>query len=130
MNFLSAQIKTYLFLGVLGILALWWFTRKGVAASAAAAITGAAVDAAGGAVAGVAQGLGKQVGIPLTDAEKCAAAMANRDSWNASLYCDLATYLKYEKDSIFGGAVVQAGTNTGAANAPVPQNLGVTGSTW
>jgi hypothetical protein len=114
----------------MALVALYVFTRKGVAGSVTSAVTGAVIDAAGGVVTGTVQGLGKQVGIPLTDAELCAKAMSERDSWNASLYCDLATYLKYEKDSIFGGSIVQAGTNTGATNAPVPQNMGVTGSTW
>jgi len=130
MNFLSGTIKTYLFLGALALVALYWFTRKGVAGGVGQAVSQAAVEAVGGVAVGVVEGVGTTVGIPMTNEEKCQLAMKNRDSWNASLYCDLATFLKYEKDSIFGSSVVQAGTNTGATNAPVPQNMGVTGAGW
>lgn len=113
---MSTLIKTYLFLGALALGALYWFTRKGNAAAVGVAVSQAAVSAAEGVVTGASESL---LGIPQTDAEKCSLAMQNRDSLSASLYCDLATFLTYEKDSIFASDVVQSGAVNGSQNSTV-----------
>jgi len=46
----------------------------------------------------------------------CAKAISEKNSLDASLYCDLATFLSYEKSSIFGSAVAQSGVVSGADN--------------
>lgn len=66
------------------------------AASVGKSVGIAAGQATGGAVTGAAQGvIQAATGIPLTDAEKCAYARKNGNSYDASLYCDVSTYLNY-----------------------------------
>lgn len=55
----------------------------------------AAVGAADGAAAGVVVGAGSIMGIPDTDMDKCRAAMAAGDTFDASLYCPAPVFLKY-----------------------------------
>lgn len=58
-----------------------------------------AVDLAGNTAAGVVVGIGDQVGLPDPSTaeamDKCAAAMADGRTWDASLYCPAGTFLKY-----------------------------------
>jgi hypothetical protein len=100
---MNSMIKGYLFLGALALAALYWITRSGNAGAVGLAVSQAAADMAGGVV----QGASTAVGIPLTNEQKCANAMKNRDSLDVSLYCDAATFLKYEKDLMFGSDIAQ-----------------------
>lgn len=71
---------------VLYVAARGW---RGAAASAA----NAAVNVAGGVVEGTVTGVGQMIGIPATDAEKCEAAIARGDTWEASFYCPAGTFI-------------------------------------
>jgi len=53
------------------------------------------VNAADGLVSGTVKGVGSLVGVPDTDEQKCAAAMAAGRTWDASFYCPAGTWLKY-----------------------------------
>ena len=82
--------------------------KKGAAAGVGAAIGGAAVDLANGAVSGVAFSLGDIFGVPRTDESKCAQARAAGDTWAASQYCTAGTFMGYAWDAAttaVGGAV-------------------------
>lgn len=69
---------------------------QGSAATAAGkAIGRASVDLADGIVAGTVKGVGGAVSIPDTDPERCNAATAAGDTWNASLYCTAGSFIKY-----------------------------------
>jgi hypothetical protein len=105
---MNAIVKTYIILGALAVAVLYWFTRKGNAANIGIAVSQAAVDLTAGAV----QGAATIVGVPLTNDEKCQLALKNRDSLDVSLYCDAATFFKYEKDMIFGSDVTQIAPGT------------------
>lgn len=58
-----------------------------------------AVDLAGNTTAGVVVGIGDQVGLPDPSTpeaqDKCASALAEGRTWEASLYCPAGTFLKY-----------------------------------
>lgn len=54
--------------------------------------TKAAVNVTTGVFQGAVAGIGEAVGIPDTDAAKCAAAQAAGDSWDASFYCPIGTW--------------------------------------
>lgn len=54
----------------------------------------AGVNVATGLVTGTVAGIGEAVGIPDTDPDKCAAAVAAGDSWEASFACPVGTWLK------------------------------------
>lgn len=105
---MTALMKGWLFIGALALGLLYWITRKGNAAGVGLAVSQAAVDMAGGVVEGAASA----VGVPLTNAEKCANAIKNRDSMDVSFYCDALTFLKYEKDLMFGSDVSQTAKQT------------------
>jgi len=66
----------------LAVVVYLWLKKKG-AAGVGAAVGGAAADAAAGVVVGV----GGALGIPETNAAKCAQAKADGDLWGQSLYC-------------------------------------------
>ena len=74
-------------LGVAALLALY-LAKKGVAGAVAGAVT-----AAGDAAVGTVYGIGDFIGIPRTDAERCAKAKAEGDLWAQSLYCPAATFV-------------------------------------
>jgi len=101
---MSAIVKTYLILGALAIAAFYWLTRKGNALAIGSAVSRAAVDM----TSGVIEGAATVIGVPMTNEEKCQLALKNRDSLDVSLYCDLGTFLKYEKDMMFGSDVKQS----------------------
>lgn len=54
-----------------------------------------AVNLADGAVTGVVTGIGERVGVPQTNADKCAAARAAGDTWAASFACPASDFLSY-----------------------------------
>lgn len=58
-------------------------------------VAAAAVSAVGDAAAGAVKGVSSLVGIPDTDAQKCAAAKAAGDTWSASFYCPAGDWLTY-----------------------------------
>lgn len=62
---------------------------------AAKAVTGAAVDVASGAVAGVVEGVGGVVGIPTTDSGVCELAIKKGETMKASAYCSAPRFIKY-----------------------------------
>lgn len=81
---------------LLGVLALTYFTKvPGAAESAGVALGSAAVDAAGGVVAGAAETIGDAVGVPRTNVDACAAAKAAGSAWDASFACPAADWLSY-----------------------------------
>jgi hypothetical protein len=50
---------------------------------------------------GVVIGVGKIIGIPETEVDKCEALIAAGDWWNASFYCPAGTFLKSATGAIF-----------------------------
>lgn len=97
-----------------GLLFLAYVWHRG-AGGVAQDVSHAAVSAAGGVVTGTVQGVGDTLGIPETDAQKCQAAIAAGDTWNASLYCPAGTFIK----SIFtGGGSTAAASNWSATPTP------------
>ena len=88
-----AKNQLWIVLGIAGVIAVFvaWKGWGG----AASAVAGAAVSATGGAIAGTAEGLGAQVGIPLTDPQKCEAYIAAGNTMSASMYCTAGRFLDY-----------------------------------
>lgn len=74
--------------GVVGALYLFNRGAKGVASDTAEVVGDVASGATQGALHGV-------LGVPYTSEDKCAKAMRECNSWDASFYCDVGTYLKY-----------------------------------
>lgn len=72
-----------------GALALVFFGRQ-IAELLVRGVGGAIVNTASGAVVGI----GKVIGIPEVDAQKCQDALYAGNSLDASLYCPAGTYLK------------------------------------
>lgn len=63
---------------------------------------GVAKDAAKGAVdlaKGTVVGIGEGLGVPATDDQKCRAALAAGNTWEASKYCDAGTFIR---EGVFG----------------------------
>lgn len=58
------------------------------------------VNTAGNLAAGVVVGLGNQVGIPDTDKNECAKALAEGRYWDASFACPAGTFIK----GVFGSS--------------------------
>lgn len=75
--------------GALLLLAALWYAKNH-----AADIGTAAVTAVGDATAGAVIGAGQMIGIPATNPDKCAEAIANGDYWGASFACPAGTFLK------------------------------------
>lgn len=89
----------HLALAVGGIVLAYVLLRG--AKGAAADITSGAVNAVGGVV----EGLGLGLGIPTTDASKCAQAKRDGSLLGQSLYCEAGPFLW----SLPGNAVLEAG---------------------
>lgn len=68
--------------GVVGVYLVYRAVKSGSAGRIAS-------DLAGGAV----QSVGSAVGVPTTDTDKCAAALAADDLWAVSKYCPAGTFL-------------------------------------
>jgi hypothetical protein len=88
--------QKFLLIGV-GVAALALFVlvkKNGAAADAGQVLGGAAVDLAGGAVAGVALGVGDAVGVPRTDMTECEKAIAEGRKLDASFACPAGTFIK------------------------------------
>jgi hypothetical protein len=105
MNNALGQIDDGVMLAVVGGIGILAYVvyKKGIGASAAAVGAGAGsavVGLANGVATGTVNAIGGIVGVPATDAQKCAAAIAGdpnnaSDRWNASLYCPATTFLKF-----------------------------------
>lgn len=87
--------------GVAALALLIIVKKKGAAADAGAAVGSAVVDAAGGVVAGVAEGLGDQIGVPRTDMTECERAKAEGRKLDASFACPAGDFISYSWDQIF-----------------------------
>lgn len=73
--------------------ALVFLKSGGTAADTGRALGGAAVDMADGVISGVVVGIGEQVGIPQTDAERGRAELAAGDYWNASFHLPAGEFI-------------------------------------
>lgn len=80
-------------LAVAALLA-WHFLPK-LANAAAFNVANTVTDAAGNVIAGAAEGVGATLGVPLTDAQKCAAAKAANAKLDASFYCPAGDFLSW-----------------------------------
>lgn len=78
----------------LGAFLLYKLVTRGVAGTAAditQGVVGGVVNAGAGAVIGA----GQAVGIPPTDADKCADAIYAGRTWDASFDCPAGTFIRY-----------------------------------
>lgn len=91
---LSKNERNLLMLGGAGALVLLLYGPQiaaWLARSASRSAVGIPIELAKNIVIGT----GEAVGIPQTDPAKCAAAIASQATWDASLYCDAVTFLRY-----------------------------------
>jgi hypothetical protein len=58
------------------------------------ALGGLVVDAADGAVSGVAYGIGDRIGVPRTNETECEKAIREGRTWDASFACPAGTFIK------------------------------------
>lgn len=89
----------------------------------AKAVTGAAVNAVGGAVEGTVKAIGENVGVPDTNKTQCQKDLAAGNTWASSFSCDAGTFIK----SLFG-----IGTSKPATETKTPEikaNTATLGST-
>lgn len=82
-----------------------YLSKKGVQ-GVVADVTAGAINGAGGVVIGALE----PFGIPRTSETKCQKAMREGNNWDASFYCDAATFLAWQKrgaettfNELFGG---------------------------
>lgn len=59
------------------------------------ALGGAAVDLVGGIMSGAVVGIGEAVGVPETAPDRCAAAKAAGDTWEASFACPAGDFVSW-----------------------------------
>lgn len=83
----------YMVVGVVVGLAAVLVLLKKNPAGVGEAVGGAAVDLAGGVVAGAAQGVGDVLGIPRTNETECEKAMREGRYWDASFACPAGTFI-------------------------------------
>lgn len=83
----------------------WW--GKGLARTAASAAVGAAGNVAAGAI----EGVGQQVGVPVTNMNECQRALAEGRYWDASFACPAGTFIS----GVFGGAPAPAAPAQGGS---------------
>lgn len=87
-NYITPQNLPFVIGGGVLLLVGLYVLKNGVA-GAAAGIVKAGGDAATGTVVGI----GEVIGIPATDAQKCKAAQAAGEWWEASKYCPAADFI-------------------------------------
>lgn len=75
------------------VLAAVWVWRRGLGGAAEDAAK-AGVKVVGGLAAGAVKGTASVVGIPDTDMQKCQAAIASGQLWEASYLCPAGEFLK------------------------------------
>lgn len=83
----------YVVVGVVAGLAVLLLLVKKNPAGVGAAVGEAAVDLAGGAVAGAAEGIGDWFGVPRTNETECEKAMREGRYWDASFACPAGTFI-------------------------------------
>ena len=81
--------------GVAALALLIIVKKKGAAAAVGQDLGEAAANAAGGLMAGAAEGLGDQIGVPRTDMTECERAKAEGRTWDASFACPAGDFLGY-----------------------------------
>lgn len=87
----SPMIKAAMYAGAaVGLFLLYKLVTTGVRGTAAA-VTSGVIDAG----AGVVIGAGEAIGIPQTNANRCAEAMYEGRTWDASFDCPAGTFLRY-----------------------------------
>lgn len=103
-------VAVFVGLGAAALLVAF-IAKKGVAGAAAGAV-GAVADAAAGTVVGI----GEAFGIPATNADRCAQAKADGDTFAQSLYCPAPEFIKETTGrvvewggDVFAGTVQTAG---------------------
>lgn len=95
---------------MLALAYIWLRGMKGVASDVSQFVVSTAE--------GVVIGVGKTVGIPETDAERCQRHVEAGEWWNASFYCPAGTFLKSA-----AGAVIntQSGETVGYTDEGEPE---------
>ena len=78
---------------VVAVVAVAWLVLRG-AGGMAKDISSGAVNAAGGVVAGTAQGLGDIIGLPATSKTQCEQDLAAGNKWAASASCPAGAFIK------------------------------------
>ncbi len=105
MRAVNLKPEHLLMIGGVVVLAVWASGGlRGLAQGAGAAV--------GGAAAGVVEGLGLAIGVPLTDANKCAQAKAEGSAFGMATYCplgDFASGVLHSASDIASGTVLAAG---------------------
>ena len=105
---MSTTAKFYLAGAVALVAVVVMLQKKSLVTAAVAGAVGVANDAAGGLV----MGLGSVIGVPATDADKCAAAKASGSLWDQSLYCpapEFASSAWQTASTAAGNAIQSAG---------------------
>lgn len=69
-------------------------------------------DTASHVFTGAVEGVGQLVGIPKTDAQRCAELKAAGDWWNASFYCPAGDFLSSGAKAVFGSTGVSQAEQT------------------
>jgi hypothetical protein len=83
----------YVVVGGVVALAVVLLLVKKNPAGVGAAVGGAAVDLAGGFVAGASEGIGDVFGVPRTDETECEKAIREGRYWDASFACPAGTFV-------------------------------------
>jgi hypothetical protein len=110
------------------IIAMAWTARNvGSAQELGSEVGGAVVDVADGVFSGAVMGVGDVLGVPRTDAQKCAAAKAAGDTWEAGLMCPAGDFLAYLWG---GGSDAPAPSNTWGREARTPTYTGGASGSW
>lgn len=68
---------------------------KSLAFAVGQTAAGTAIDLVDGVVSETVFTVGEKIGVPRTNPEKCAAAKAAGEKWNASLYCPGTDFFKW-----------------------------------
>lgn len=85
---------------------LYFLKKKADGLTVTGAVAGA-VGVAADAGAGIVYGIGDLLGVPRTDASKCAKAKAEGDMWGQSLYCTPGEYSFFGAMASSGGKAWQ-----------------------
>ncbi len=86
---MKSTIKLYAGLGLAAMMLLWYVKEN------AKKIAGEVPQIVADVVAGGVVGIGEVIGIPATDQDECARAMAEGRTWDASFVCPIGTFGKY-----------------------------------
>lgn len=89
------SVKPLTLLAGAAVLAALFYAVRSNASGTGAAIGGAAVDMVSGVIGGAGVAVGGLVGVPQTSADKCAAAQAVGDTWEASFACPASEFVSW-----------------------------------